>query len=140
MSVPAFLEYSYNSACPECGLAGWEHEATCSQAEPPRAPAAIGYHCCYCGGTFDATEADIAEARASVAEIAEDECDPALAGMDDAEAFRQFGRDVCPACIPKFKAEQESRRVSSAQWAAAVAANEQRIASYGGEYGVPANE
>lgn len=105
MSVPAFLEHSYNSACPGCGLAGWQHERGCSYDAP-----AIGYTCCYCGGTFDATAEDIADARACVAEIADDENKPVIAECSDADAFRDYGRDVCPVCIPKFKAEQEAAR------------------------------
>lgn len=112
MSVPAFLEHSYNSACPECGLAGWEHEETCSQAEPApialvaSGPDAIGYHCCYCGGTFDATPADIAAARGAAEDVGD-------LDLTDAEAFRQQGRDVCDECIPKFRAEQIAARIFS---------------------------
>lgn len=120
MSVPAFLEFSYNSACPGCGLAGWEHEDGCEYDAPrdeptitaaemvaavdanaerirgyageygvPAGDDTIGYHCCVCGGTFDATPEDIAHARD-------------LAGQDglvlsDVAAFRQYGRDLCDA-------------------------------------------
>lgn len=130
MSVAPGLEYSYNSACPGCGLAGWEHREGCEYdapasdesmsapldplrpitdaemaaavdrnakdiaklggryGEPARGDDAIGYNCCYCGGTFDATPTDIAHAHDMAAQ-------DGLLGLSDADAFRDYGRDMC---------------------------------------------
>lgn len=51
----------------------------------------IRYHCCHCGGTIEATAADIAAALCAAGEAGE-------LTLTDAEAFRDYGRDVCPKC------------------------------------------
>lgn len=52
----------------------------------------IRYTCCFCGGTHDATLVDVAAAHGIAAE------DGALS-LTDAEAMRDYGRDVCPSCV-----------------------------------------
>jgi hypothetical protein len=47
----------------------------------------IGYTCCICGGEHPATPADIAAAQAACGTL-----------VTDAEAFLDYGRDVCPRC------------------------------------------
>lgn len=68
-----------------------EHiEAGRANGTPAPAPR---YTCVYCGGEFTATPEDVAEVRARWARDGDypDEY------PGDAAAFREFGRDVCPA-------------------------------------------
>lgn len=64
------------------------------------------FTCVYCGHAYDATEADIADAHATAVEA---EGSRAIA-LSDADATRDYGRDVCDRCSPRFKAEQLAAR------------------------------
>jgi hypothetical protein len=48
----------------------------------------IRYTCCKCGGEFPATPADLDVARAQ-------------SPYADCDAFRDYGRDLCPRCTPR---------------------------------------
>lgn len=85
MSCAPGLEYTYNAGVPD---------------EAPL------YTCCYCGGTFTASEDDIAAAYESAA----DDLGARGMALSDVVAFEDYGRDVCDDCRPKFKAEQAERR------------------------------
>ena len=54
----------------------------------------IQYTCCFCGALKDATHADIEQAHAASRDNRPTE--PVF--YTDQDAFRDYGRDICPEC------------------------------------------